>query len=55
MIGTAAAITLAIGTGVAAPQILVAAEAVINAIIRWAVAGWGLRTAARILTHPNPP
>lgn len=45
MIGVAAAVAFVIQTGVDAPQLYVAGEALANAVILWVTAAWGLRAA----------
>ena len=55
MIGTAAAISLAMRSAVVAPPLLIAGEAVGNAVILWSMAAWGLRTAAHLTTRSSEP
>ena len=47
MMGMAAATAFAMKSGASSPAWLVAGEAIGNAIILWAMAAWGLRTAPR--------
>lgn len=45
MIGVAGTTTLVLRSDVASPELYAAAEALINAVILWSTAAWGIRTA----------
>ena len=55
MMAVAAATALGVWASVAAPPILVASEAVVNASILWATAAWGLRVTAPLAGLQQPP
>ena len=51
MIGMAGTITLVLRSEVASPELYAAGEALVNAVILWSTAAWGIRTA---LTRRRP-
>ena len=55
MMGVAAIVAVVLALDLSSPQLSIAAEAIVNAVVLWSTAAWGILTNARLTARSSEP